>query len=185
MADNPGGQNLADSAGNPRGLWLLVEGIHMEIVVVSETRIYMEIDGKFKIGVEMRGKFPITCKHFNSPKIDIKSSLGYFHTTVGPFQCHYIAIWILRETRVKFPHGNIPGDSRGKGGGDILVENSPLISPKFPRWTYEEFSTGMIPWNSPVNPHGNCGWLACWDISASCCLTQERQSMLVFLGYEL
>ena len=65
MADNPGGQNLADSAGNPRGLWLLVEGIHMEIVVVSETRIYMEIDGKFKIGVEMRGKFPITCKHFN------------------------------------------------------------------------------------------------------------------------
>ena len=33
--------------GNPRGLWLLVEGIHMEIWVVSETRIHVEIQGKF------------------------------------------------------------------------------------------------------------------------------------------
>ena len=29
----------------------------------------------------MRGNFPQTCKHFNSPKNDIKSSLGYFHIT--------------------------------------------------------------------------------------------------------
>ena len=43
----PIGQNLADSAGNPQGFWLLVEGIHMEIWVVSETRIHTEIQGKF------------------------------------------------------------------------------------------------------------------------------------------
>ena len=36
-----------DSAGNPRGRWLLVEGIHAEIWVVSETRIHAEIQGKF------------------------------------------------------------------------------------------------------------------------------------------
>ena len=39
----PSGQNLADSAGNPRGWWLLVEGIHAEIWAVSETRIDAEI----------------------------------------------------------------------------------------------------------------------------------------------
>ena len=43
----PSGQNLADSAGNPQGFWLLVEGIHVEIWVVSETRIHVEIQGKF------------------------------------------------------------------------------------------------------------------------------------------
>ena len=45
--DIPSGQNLADSAGNPQGFWLLMEGIHMEIWVVSETRIHKEIQGKF------------------------------------------------------------------------------------------------------------------------------------------
>ena len=184
MADNPGGQNLADSAGNPRGLWLLVEGIHMEIVVVSETRIYMEIDGKFKIGVEMRGKFPITCKHFNSPKIDIKSSLGYFHTT-GTISMSLYCNLNFEGNKSKISTWKYPRGFQRERRGRYTRRKFPLISPKFPRWTYEEFSTGMIPWNSPVNPHGNCGWLACWDISASCCLTQERQSMLVFLGYEL
>ena len=33
--------------GNPRGLWLLVEGIHTGIWVVSEMRIHVEIQGKF------------------------------------------------------------------------------------------------------------------------------------------
>ena len=33
----PSGQNLADSAGNPWELWLLVEVIHMEIWVVSDS----------------------------------------------------------------------------------------------------------------------------------------------------
>ena len=43
----PSGQNLVDSEENPQGLWLLVEGIHAEIWVVSEMRIYAEIQGKF------------------------------------------------------------------------------------------------------------------------------------------
>ena len=43
----PSGQNLADSVGNLRRFWLLAEGIHVEIWVVSETRIRAEIQGKF------------------------------------------------------------------------------------------------------------------------------------------
>ena len=43
----PSGRNLADSAGNPRGLWLLMEKIHADSWVVSETRILVEIQGKF------------------------------------------------------------------------------------------------------------------------------------------
>ena len=84
LVKGPSGQNNADSAGNPRGWLLLVEGIPAEIWVVSETRIHTEIQGNFQIRVEMRGKFPQPCKHFNSPKNDIKSSLGYFHTTWEP-----------------------------------------------------------------------------------------------------
>ena len=43
----PSGQNLADSMGNPLGSWFTGEGIHLEIWVVSETRIHMEIQRKF------------------------------------------------------------------------------------------------------------------------------------------
>ena len=58
----PSGQNLADSAGNPEGLWLLVEKIQMEIWVVSEARILCgNSGGNFQIGVEMGGKFPQIC----------------------------------------------------------------------------------------------------------------------------
>ena len=84
-----------DSAGNPRGLWLLVEGIHVELWVVSEMRIHAEIQGNFQIGVEMRGKFPKTCKYFYSSKNDIKSYVIILH-----FE-------ILRETRGNFPRGPV------------------------------------------------------------------------------
>ena len=47
----PSGQNLADSAGTLRGLWLLVEGIHAETWVVSEMRIHAEIQGNFQIKI--------------------------------------------------------------------------------------------------------------------------------------
>ena len=43
----PKGQNLGDSVGTPWGFWLLLEGIHVERWVVSETRIHVEIQGKF------------------------------------------------------------------------------------------------------------------------------------------
>ena len=42
----PSWQKLANSVGNPRGFWLLVEGIHAEIWVVNGTRIHLEIQGK-------------------------------------------------------------------------------------------------------------------------------------------
>ena len=101
----------------------------------------------------MRGKFPQTCKHFNSPKNDIKSSLGYFHITgTLPMSLNFI-LKFLREARGKFRRGNIPRDSTGKVGGNIHVENSP----SFPRGNHAEISAGVIPWNSPVNPRGNMG----------------------------
>ena len=46
---DPSVQNLADSLGNPQGLCLLVEGIHTEIWIVSETGIHMEIPEKILI----------------------------------------------------------------------------------------------------------------------------------------
>ena len=46
---DPSGQNLADSLGSPQGLCLLVEGIHAEIWVVSETGIHMETQEKILI----------------------------------------------------------------------------------------------------------------------------------------
>ena len=109
----PMGQNIADSAGNPQRLWLLVEGIHTEIWVVSETRIHAEIQGNFQIGVEMRGKFPRSCKHYNSPKNDIKPSLGYFHTTGTPMPLYCILkFWGKQEGNF---HVEIsPGIQQGK-----------------------------------------------------------------------
>ena len=47
----PSRQNLEDSKGNSRGGWLLVEGIHAEIWVVSETRIHAENQGVFNSGL--------------------------------------------------------------------------------------------------------------------------------------
>ena len=150
----PSGQNLAASTGNLRGLWLLVEGIHMEIWVVSETKIKAEIQGNFQIGVKMRGKFPQTCKHFNSPNNGIKSSLVYFHTT-GPFLCHYIVFWnfegnLRKISRWKYPQG-FHRERRWK----YPHRTFPFISSTFPLGNYEEVSTGMIPWTSPTNPRGN------------------------------
>ena len=72
----------------------------------------------------MRGKFPQTCKHFNSPKNDIKSSLGYLRITETlPMSLNCI-LKFLKGAQGKFPHGNIPKDSTGKGGGNIHIENS-------------------------------------------------------------
>ena len=72
----------------------------------------------------MRGKFPKTCKHFNSPKNDIKSPLGYFHITETlPFSINCI-LKFLREAQGKFPRGNIPRDSSGNGVGNIYLQIS-------------------------------------------------------------
>ena len=117
----PSGQNLADSVGNPQGLWLLVEGIHIEIWVVSETRIHVEIQGKnYIIGVGMRGKFPQTCQHFDSPKNDIKSqgNSPSFHLNFR----REIKRNVRRYDPLEFPHtpinlrGNL-GDMDGSPAG--------------------------------------------------------------------
>ena len=90
----------------------------------------------------MRGKFPQTCKHFNSPKNDIKSSLGYFHITGKlPMSLNCI-LEFLREVQGKFPRGNIPRDSTGKGGGNLHIENSPLFPLHFRREIMWKFPQG-------------------------------------------
>ena len=90
----------------------------------------------------MNGKFPQTCKHFNSPKDDIKSSLGYFHITgTLPMSLNCI-LKFLREALGKFPHGNIPRDSTGKGGGNIHIENSPSFPLNFRREIMRKFPQG-------------------------------------------
>ena len=99
----------------------------------------------FKSKLRMRGKVPQTCKHFNSPKNDIKSSLGYFHRTVILTMSLNCILKFLRETRGKFPRGNIPRDSTGKGGGNIHIENSPSFPLHFRREIMRKFPRGWSP----------------------------------------
>ena len=78
----------------------------------------------YKSGVEMRGKFPQTFKHFNSLNNDIKSSLGYFqicdpsyviilHFEILRGNTREISTWkhpqgFHRERRRKYPHRKFP-----------------------------------------------------------------------------
>ena len=116
-----------------------------------------EISPQFllKFRFEMRGKFPWICKPFNSPKNWHSNIIGIFFRNWDPL---YGLLWhseILREIWGKFPCGNIPGDSLGKIGGNIHIENSPSFLLDFCRGNYEEISKAMIPWNSPIIPCGN------------------------------
>ena len=115
--------------------------------------------GNFQIGVEMRGKFLQTCKNFNSPKNDIKSSLGYFHITeILPMSLNCI-LKILRETQRKFPRGNFPRDSTGKGGGNIHIGNSPSY-PAGKSWgKFHRDDPLEFPHKSALKSGGR-GWLA-------------------------
>ena len=91
------------------------------------------------------GKIPQTCKQFNSPKNDIKSSLGYFHITgTLPMPLNFI-FKFLREARGKFRRGNIPRDSTGKVGGNIHVENSPSFPLHFRGEIMRKFPQGWSP----------------------------------------
>ena len=104
----------------------------------------------------MRGKFPQTVKHFNSPKNDVKSSLGYFQITgTLPMSLNCI-LKNLRKARVKFPAEISPGIPQGKEA-ETPHSKFPFISPEFPQGNHEESSAGMIPWNSLINPRGNLG----------------------------
>ena len=90
----------------------------------------------------MRGKFPLACKHFNSPKNVIDSSLGYFHVAwILPMSLNCI-LKVLGETRGKFPRGNIPTGSTGKGGGNIHIENVSSFPLNFCREIMRKFPQG-------------------------------------------
>ena len=152
----PAGKGSQILRGIPWRFRLLVEGIHVEIWVVSETRILADIQGSFQIGVKIRGKFPQTCKHFNSLKNDIKSSLGYFHITGTLPMLLYCILKFLGKHKANFHveiSPGIPWERRQK----YPHRTFPFISPKYPQGNYAEISTGMIPMNSPKNPCGNLG----------------------------
>ena len=81
----------------------------------------------FKPRLKWEGSFPKPVNILTYQKYDIKSSLGYFHIT-GSWDPAYVMkmhFESLREARGKFPRGNIPRDSTGKGGRNIHIENSP------------------------------------------------------------
>ena len=128
----------------------------------------------------MRGKFPKTCKHFNSPKIDIKSSLGYSHITGALPMTLNCILKFLREARGKFPHGKFHRERRRK----YPRRKFPFI----PQGNQEEISAGMIPWNSPINPRvksGGRGWLARWDFGVLLGLNSLLRGLYIFLSKPL
>ena len=81
----------------------------------------------------------------------------FFYCKINQASQHDIAsictTYILRGAQGKFPCGNIPRDSTGK----YPHRKFPFISHEFPEGNYEEFSAGMIPRKSPLNPGGNLG----------------------------
>ena len=85
----------------------------------------------------MRGKFPQTCKHFNSPKNDIKSSLGYFHIT-GILPMSLNCIIKIREISTQ----KYPQEFHEQGGGNIHIENSPSFPLNFRREIMRKFPQG-------------------------------------------
>ena len=58
-----------------------------------------------------------------------------------------------------------------------------FIFPSFPQGNHEEFSAGMIPWNSPINPRvksGGRGWLARWDFGVLLGLNSLLRGLYIF-----
>ena len=71
----------------------------------------------------MRGNFPHTCKHFNSPKNDIELALRYFHIT-GTFPMSLNCILkLLREAQGKFSRKKSPGIPQGK---EVVISTSKI-----------------------------------------------------------
>ena len=85
----------------------------------------------------MRGKFPQSCKHFNSPKNDLKSSLGYFS--------HNWDLSHVIKLQFKIFEGStweISRDSTGKGAEYIHIENTPSFPLHFRREIVRKFPQG-------------------------------------------
>ena len=138
-------QNLTDSVENPRGLWLLtVEGIHMDIWDVSETRIHVEIQGKYlNWGWNEREVSP---KHVN---IFIQQRKTSFITLLGPFICHQIVFWTFWGKHKRNFHAEIsPGIPQEKGAVMSTYKKFPFISPEFPQGNHALHFTGSNSWHT-------------------------------------
>ena len=129
------------SAGNLWECWLLMEGIHAEIRVVSETRIPQGNSEEFSNLCWDEREVSPNLQHINSPKNDIKSSLGYFLST-GTLP---MSLYCILKIWGKFPCGNTLSDSIGKGCGNIHIENSPLFLLNFRTEIMRKFLRGWSP----------------------------------------
>ena len=76
---------------------------------------------------------------------------------LGPFLCHFIAFWNFEGNMREIPTWKYPQGFHREKRRKYPHRTFPFISLKFPQGNYEEISTGMIPWNSPINPRGNLG----------------------------
>ena len=108
-------------------------------VCALETGFLALYDGSFYYLFQLKS-LPHTCKHINSPKNDIKTSLGYFHITGTLPMSLNCVLKFLREARGNVLHGNIPRDSKGKEGG--------TMPPAYLRWKPEHLRMTLITkWN--------------------------------------
>ena len=78
-------------------------------------------------------------------------------TQLGPFLCRYIAFQIFDGNTREISMGKYPQGFHRERRWKYPYITSPFIFPKFPQGNYEEISTEMIPWNSPINLFGNLG----------------------------
>ena len=95
-----------------------------------------------EFSVEMRGKFPQSCKPFNPSKNDIKTSQGHIYTTVVLAMSLYNISTFTRKSIF----GNLPEDSVGKSRGNIHKEN-----PSFFLLNFNEETMWKIPRDDPMN----------------------------------
>ena len=150
--------------GNPRELWLLVEGFHVEIWAVSETRIHMEIQGKFlhqgwneKEVSPNLSTFQFTKEwhkiitgiflHNWDPSYVIKLQFEIFEGSTREISMWKYRQGFHRERRQKYPHRKYPS---------FPLNFRREIMRKFPQgWSHG------IPLKSAWKSGGR-GWLARW-----------------------
>ena len=107
------------------------------------------------------GNFPKPVNLSIHNRSDIKTSLGFF-SQLGLFVWLFMTLWNFERNIRKFPCGNIPGDSLGKRGRNIHIENSPLFLLNFCWEIMRKFPWGWSP-EIPPSFHAEIWgtWLAC------------------------
>ena len=128
--------------GNPR----------KKIWVVSETRILVEIQGKYtNRGLKWEGSFLKPLNILIHIRMTLNHHLDIFKSATLPMSL-YCILKFWGETQGKHPQG-FHRERRRK----YPHRKFPFISPELPLGNHEEISTGMFPWNYPINPRGNLG----------------------------